>query len=248
MLRENESKHIFKCRQLFSQYLVDIAAKIESERLLYIRLNQCKLRSEEYALLKDAINNDKNVEGIGKRVILPSTFIGSPRHMHEYSQDALTYVRKFGKPDLFITFTCNPSWIEIKNLLLSGQAAYDRHDIIARVYKQKLYKLIKLITKKHIFGKVKGWMYCIEWQKRGLPHAHILIWLDNKIYPNDIDKIISAEIPNKQNDPLLYEIITKHMIHGPCGIQNSKAQCMKDGYCTKQFPKAFTNETLTGTH
>ena len=47
-------------------------------------------------------------------------------------------------------------------------------------------------------------IYTIEWQKRGLPHAHILIFLQpaNK-YPNpeDIDKIISAKIPNKYTDP-----------------------------------------------
>lgn len=38
--------------------------------------------------------------------------------MHQYSQDAMTYVRKYGRPDLFITFTCNPNWIEITELLL----------------------------------------------------------------------------------------------------------------------------------
>lgn len=138
MVRAKHSLHIFKCGQLLSQYMVDIAAKMESERLLYIRLNQKKLRTEEYIHLRDAVSNDKNVKNIGKMVILPSTYIGSPRHMHEYSQDALTYVRKHGRPDLFITFTCNPAWTEIRKLLLENQAANDRHDIIARVFKQKL--------------------------------------------------------------------------------------------------------------
>lgn len=83
-------------------------AKIESERLLFIRLNQQKLRSENYIHLKDAILNDGNVNDVGKLVILPSTYIGGPRHMHEYVQDAMTYVRCYGRADLFITFTCNP--------------------------------------------------------------------------------------------------------------------------------------------
>ena len=46
MIRHNEDNYILKCRQLFHQYIVDMYAKIESERLLFIRLNQTKLRSE----------------------------------------------------------------------------------------------------------------------------------------------------------------------------------------------------------
>ena len=70
-------------------------AKIETERLLYIRLNQTELRSEEYIHLGDAIVNDGNVNPneLERMVILPSTFTGSPRHMHEYAQDAMTNVR-----------------------------------------------------------------------------------------------------------------------------------------------------------
>ncbi|KAK2701332.1 hypothetical protein QYM36_020011 [Artemia franciscana] len=45
MIRQDEDNYILKCRQLFHQYVVDMYAKIESELLLYIRLNQTKLRS-----------------------------------------------------------------------------------------------------------------------------------------------------------------------------------------------------------
>ncbi|GFU82821.1 helitron_like_N domain-containing protein [Trichonephila clavipes] len=85
MIRENADNHILKCRQLFHQYIVDMYAKIESERLLYIRLNQVKLCSEEYIHLRDAVVNDGNPSELGKMAILPSTFTGSPRHRHEYA-------------------------------------------------------------------------------------------------------------------------------------------------------------------
>jgi len=48
----------------------------------------------------------------GKIVILPSSFNGSPRHMYQNYQDAMSIVRAYGKPDLFITFTCNPTSAE----------------------------------------------------------------------------------------------------------------------------------------
>ena len=62
-------------------------------------------------------------------------------------------------------------------------------------------------------------MYSVEWQKRGLPHAHILVWLIDKIRPKEIDNIISAEIP-LSTDRMLFNIVTANIIHGPYGNLN----------------------------
>jgi len=99
--------------------------KVETERLNFIRFNQSKLRSDEYIHLRDAIATERDAANIGRLTILPATHVGSPRHMHEYAQDAMTYVRNYGRPDLFITFTCNPKWPEITNQLLTGQTSSD---------------------------------------------------------------------------------------------------------------------------
>ena len=87
-------------------------------------------------------------------------------------------------------------------------------------------------------------VYTIEFQKRGLPHCHICLFLDkldklqNQI---DIDRVIQAEIPNKSEDPELFELVKEFMMHGPCGVDNPKCSCMKKGRCSKHFPKHFTN-------
>ncbi|KIH54989.1 hypothetical protein ANCDUO_14863 [Ancylostoma duodenale] len=72
------------------------------------------------------------------------------------------------------------------------------------------------------------------------------MWLKNKIYPTQIEDIIPAEIPNLEEDPGLFEIITKNMIHGPCGPLNSGSPCMKDRKCSKRYPREFIQETQTG--
>lgn len=75
---------------------------------------------------------------------------------------------------------------------------------------------------------------------------HIILWLSDQINPNDINKIISAEIPNNEEDPQLYELVMRHMIHGTCGSFNKKYVCMKENKCTKNFPKTFENHTQLG--
>ncbi|XP_063901249.1 uncharacterized protein LOC135120859 [Zophobas morio] len=229
MIRVEQSNHILKCRHVFQQFIVDMYAKVESERLNYIRYNQSKLRVEDYIHLRDAIANDGTIGNIGQTIILPASYTGSPRHMQEYAQDSLTYVRRYGRPDLFITFTCNPSWCEIKYLLLPGQQPSDRHDLTARVFKQKLIRFMDLITKNHIYGETRCWMYSIEWQKRGLPHAHILIWLIEKIVPTQIDDIITAELPNAEEDPELFEILLQETQTGGDGYPLYRRQKPDDG-------------------
>ena len=41
-----------------------------------------------------------------------------------------------------------------------------------------------------------------------------------------IDSIVSAEIPDQDTNPKLYEIITSQNIHGPCGNVNPKSPCI----------------------
>ncbi|GBO11991.1 hypothetical protein AVEN_7680-1 [Araneus ventricosus] len=98
--------------KLFQQYIVDAYVKTEGSRLNYLHNNNKKtLRIEHYKGLLDALNSRSLNQGVrtGKLIILPSTFQGSPRHMHQNYQDAMAMVRKFGRPDLFVTFTCNPT-------------------------------------------------------------------------------------------------------------------------------------------
>jgi len=61
----------------------------------------------------------------------------SSSYMHKCFQDAVYIVSKLGKPDYFITMTCNPNWPEIKDSLLPvpGQAPADRPDLLSPDFK-----------------------------------------------------------------------------------------------------------------
>ena len=242
------SNYIILGRRLFQQFLVDIYCKIETERLSFLRREQKTLRADSYQIMRDAILlDDCDPCSIGQKYILPSSFVGGPRYMHERNQDAIAYVRKFGKPSLFITSTTNPKWAEIMENLLPHQSPVDRPDIVARVFHQKLKKLM-CILKDGAFGRVQAYLYAVEFQKRGLPHVHILLWLKSEdiIRPDKIDDVVSAEIPPPDTEPKLHDIVRANMIHGPCGPLNPNSPCMKDGRCTKAFPKEFRQETQQG--
>ena len=103
-----------------------------------------------------------------------------------------------------------------------------------------------------VLGKVVAHMHVVEFQKRGLPHAHILIILadqDRSITPEFVDSIVVAEIPpdpEETDDPIeaaerkhLRDIVLANMIHGPCGASKPSSPCMENGRCTKNYPKDF---------
>ncbi|XP_036139525.1 uncharacterized protein LOC118644642 [Monomorium pharaonis] len=161
-------------RRLFQQWVVDNYVKIEKDRINYCKQNQKQLRVETYQGLIDYLESAANNAGtrVGKMIILPSTFVGSPRNMMQHYQDAMAIVRKYGKPDIFITMTCNPNWREIRENLLSNQQPADRPDICARVFNIKKDYLVDVIVRQQFFGEVMAYVYVIEFQKRGLPHIH----------------------------------------------------------------------------
>jgi len=263
--RPGEQPLLLRGGNLFQQFVVDAWASVEQSTLNWIKHHQKELQADVYSGLRDAVLGDRdnnfNLAEHGQRIILPSSFVGSERFMTQLFQDAMAIVRTFGKPDIFLTMTCNPKWPEIQDQLLwevhpppganyqrRRQAASDRPDIVARVFEQKKNACLKEIQDGK-FGRVVAIFYTIEFQKRGLPHMHSLIFLhpDDKIHDeNQVDNIVSAQLPDPNQDPLLFATVTNCMLHGPCGADKPNAPCMVDGKCSKHYPKQFNENTIYG--
>ena len=65
--------------------------------------NQSSIKSALYQGFVDAVAAGDGTRA-GRRILLPSSFQGSPRHLHMLYQDAMAIVRKYGKPNLFVAF------------------------------------------------------------------------------------------------------------------------------------------------
>ncbi|PWZ25627.1 hypothetical protein Zm00014a_023507 [Zea mays] len=237
-------------KRLFQQFAVDTYIKIESSHLYFIRKNQDRLRADLYQGLVDSmLDGDIRAEKVGKQTVLSPSFIGGPRDMRRRYMDAMALVRKFGKPDIFLTMTCNPNWDEIRTELLPRQTPQDCPDLVVRVFHAKLQELKHRLTKNDILGKVRAYIYVVEFQKQGLPHAHFLLIMQRKYkltYPEQYDLLISAEIPDKKY-PELQKMVIKHMMHGLCGSLNPNCPCTKGrALCKNHYPRPFCDATLQG--
>jgi hypothetical protein len=268
--RKEETDYIQSAQRLFQEWICMAWIAVEDQKLMFQRMNQKALRADSYKNIREATEQlrselapredgmfrDDNKHPTVGRKILSSSYSGSPRWYNAKFQDGMAICREYHKPDFFITMTCNPHWKEIKDALKEGQNAQDRPDLVARVFKLKKDQLMQDLKSGHVFGKVVAHMHVIEFQKRGLPHAHILIILsdvDRVLTADLVDSIVVAELPpdpeetdnpsEKAERKRLQDIVLKNMIHGPCGAANPNSPCMENGRCTKGYPKDFQKMT-----
>nr|GEV86495.1 hypothetical protein [Tanacetum cinerariifolium] len=157
--------------------------------------------------------------------------------LHKHS---MALCKPYGLSNLFITFTCNPKRPEITSFLKKrGLKSEDHPDVSTRVFKMNLDHLINDIKENRVFGKVKAEVYTIEFQKRGLPQCQICFWLDDNDKfqnPADIDRCISTEIPDPDEDPELNRLAKEFMMHSPCGPEQRNCPCMVGDKCSRHFP------------
>ncbi|GJS70163.1 DNA helicase [Tanacetum coccineum] len=248
--RLNHYSLLLRGGKLFQQYIVTAYCAIEQNRLDYIRQKQSDIRNEYLSGIYDAIfRGDRDGSDLGLRTVLTASFTGGPRYIYAHYLDALAICRVHGSPSFFITFTCNAKWPEIEEFMeqFPQLTTADRADIVDRVFEKKVRDYVNFVRNSNTFGDVTAVLYTIEFQKRGLPHCHSLLWVSgpSKVQQDiDVDKYVSAELPDPIVDIAGYSVVSELMIHGPCGAVNMNASCMKDGRtCNRHFPKAYCDKT-----
>lgn len=131
--------------------------------------------------------------------------------MHMKMHDIIDISNSIGFPDVFLIIKCNSNWSEIVNALVPGQKASDRPDICSRAFYMKHWILLNYLKSAAPFGNLFAQVSVIEFQKRGLPHVHVILFLDgdskNELQnPKSVDQLISADIPSS-HDPVFRECV-----------------------------------------
>jgi len=156
--------------------------------------------------------------------------------------------RTFGSPTFFLTL--NPAekdWEELEEAYrkvhnIPPEEKIDMHEMIQKdpgVFSEhfnlRCLEMFKHLQKKKgpLKGKLKHYWYRIEYQERGAPHIHALLWIDGapvigKNSPEEIlqfiSDLITCRLPDKDKEPLLHKLVTKYQIHRCTG--NFYNQCV----------------------
>lgn len=170
---------------------------------------------------------------------------------------AMTY--HYGYPDAMLTLTFNSKWDDIheKRILLgrelfNAERALDTCYMPFEVMKtwDKHYKIIASQKFKPIcqflgLGNVTHYVSRLEFQLRGAPHAHVLLWLEKPLSINQIDELMSARIPSIEFSPILHHYVKGNMIHNCI-----PSRCYRNPNhmnCKYGFPKNTCQETCIDT-
>ncbi|KXJ10338.1 ATP-dependent DNA helicase PIF1 [Exaiptasia diaphana] len=106
-----------------------------------------------------------------------------------------------------------------------------------------------LLSNANPIGKIVYYALRIEFQMRGSPHLHALIWTshcpklkkDNKqAYIDFIDKHVQAYLPDENEDPHLHELVKTYQKHS----HSKTCRKYKNIRCRFNFGQFFTNRTI----
>ena len=235
---------IKQCSVLLDEFLCSCYG-----RLMQIRINkefnlQLQMRRQDEVQSKNGSNITQK-DQFGEKTYIPATLTGSPSYWKNVSKNGFYLSLVLGPPTFFITITENPKWHEIAALNTEKDVMMNSV-LLARIFNQKKRALISYIKNSKIFGEVKGILWRDEYQKRGLPHCHVLLWTNfDTTDMHEIDKIITCRLPlpdpffeNETKRKMLYDLSKTFMTH------TCTERCRgTDGKCCYGYPKKINQET-----
>ena len=183
-------------RTLFQQFTLDQFSRWESLRFAGLERNRQVLesirqRATNYQKATDERRRGREVAS--RPVMLPASVVGAPAHQKREVRNGLAVFARLGKPHFFITMTGNNNWPEFKaavrQLLRASpipgasdsveekdMTAENYPDVMARVFRVRLQGLEADLRSGRVFGLPMCYIQrVIEFQKRGMPHAHIAL-------------------------------------------------------------------------
>ena len=195
-----------------------------------------------------------------------STIKGTPAYWQSMLSEVLAMVKQLGVPTWFLTLSCaDLRWEEFITIIrrLNGELDTDHEDLdyqtrcnilnsnpvlLARQFQYRVETFMKEVVMDGQLGKIIYYVLRVEFTFRGSPHDHILLWAKNvpkledgkEKYIEHIDSVISANVPNRDENPKLWSLVTKYQIHS----HSRTCSKYRKNECRFQFGKFFCKRTI----
>ncbi len=216
-----------------NDYMFYLLAKIEEEKISNT-INICSSR------LKTKSNNRVNALHVYMKNLR-----GYSSYWNSIKSDLMAFLRNLGEPTWFITLSARDlEWPDMINALLTAynknnskrqmkrfisqvtelsfqQRSKLLHDcpvVAARQFCKRFKALMKYLSKnnKILGGKIKDYWFRVEFQKRGSPHIHMLVWIEGAPAFSTaegvkfIDDICTCSIPTDED---LKKLVLRLQVH-----------------------------------
>ncbi|CAI5655046.1 unnamed protein product [Oreochromis niloticus] len=194
---------------------------------------------------------------------------GTPAYWEKALKDLHAMVRQLGKPTFFLTFSAAemrwPEVVEVIKTQQGEQVDFSQLDwntkceilrsnpvTVMRLFEKRVDALMTtlILSPAQPIGEVEDYFYRVEFQARGSPHIHLLVWvkdapkfgsdLEDHVY-KFIDKYITCKMPDQNADPELHKIVSEVQVHS----RNHSRSCKKGNVsCRFGFPKLPVDHTM----
>jgi hypothetical protein len=105
----------------------------------------------------------------------------------------------------------NPNWTDHQTLK-RGESVFADSAMAIIIFQTKISALMKFIRKNDILGNLSAFVWRIEYQKRGFPHAHILFCSDFDTQDvHAVERVINVRYPENFPFPHDNVLVTKFL-------------------------------------
>ena len=220
---------------------------------VYNLLKSTRRQSMSVSMLLDQVNSsDEHLES--HLCTMLQSVRGTKQYWFIRHSELKCMIREWGSPTLFLTFSCaeyeSPDITEylmkVNNVPPSyniGKLCVEDPISVSRKFSLKFHAFFrKVIIKGEVLGKVDHFYWKKEYQNRGAPHYHVLIWIrDAPVIDRDepenilewIQERITCHIPDKDGSPELHRLATRYQLHKCSKYCKRRKRCGKHSFITK---------------
>ena len=187
-----QSHYFHRLISLREEYICTVYGRWMKRKVEKEKQRQMLVRKENE--IRSGTVNSSNDNQIGVQTFIPASFTGSDTYWHQLQNKAFLLTVSLGPPTFFMTITMNPYWPEL--IAIDPDNYLSNSSLLMRVFRQRKLAMLDYLRTTSILGKIKGLIWRDEYQQRGLPHSHLLIWsdFDTDSIP-EIDKVINCQLP-----------------------------------------------------